>query len=245
MMVFRLSFFGASFADGILFLIQLLTFHIIFGQVDSIGGWERGEMIIFIGTFSMINGLTMVIYFFGISSIPEKIQGGGLDVYLTKPVNPLLHLTFESIHPGSVPLLLFSIIIIIYGVSELGVHVTVPLIIGYTGITLLMTLLYYNIELILRTLPFFFIGTGAIDRLAGTLVDLNFKVPGVIYQGVFKIIFYFILPYGIMATIPTQVLSRTLTFMGLLQALFVVIFFTAFALWFWKLGLKHYRSASS
>ena len=245
MMVFRLSFFGGFLADGMLFLIQLLTFNIIFGQVDNIGGWGRGEMLIFIGTFSMINGLNMTIYFFGLGGIMENVRSGGLDHYLTKPVSPLLRLTFENVNLGSAPLLLFSGGIVAYGIMELGVAVTAPLIIGYAVLVLLMTLLYYDMEVILRTMSFFFIGTDAIGHLEGNLLELNFKVPGVIYQGGFKILFYFILPYGIMATIPTQALAGTLTMAGLLQALGVVVFFTGFMIWFWKLGLRNYKSASS
>ena len=245
MMVFRLNFFGGFLADATLFAIQVLTFHIIFGQVDSIGGWGRGEMLVFIGTFSMINGLNMLIYYFGINNIPDKIRRGDLDHYLTKPGSPLLRLTFEEINPGSAPLLLFSAGIIAYGVSVSGVEVTAPLVLAYAALTLLMALLYYDMELIMRTMPFFFIGTSAINRLEGSMLELNFKVPGVIYQGIFKILFYFVLPYGIMATVPTQALTRTLTLGGLLQALGVVIFFTVFALWFWKFGLRNYKSASS
>jgi len=245
MMVFRLSFFGAFFADGMLFVVQVLTFSIIYGQVDAIGDWGRGEMLIFIGTFSMINGLNMLIYFFGLSGIPGKIREGELDHYLTKPVNSLLRLTFENVNPGSAPLLLLSAGIIAYGISVARVDVTPPLLLGYAALTLLMTLLYYDMEVILRTLPFFFIGGNAIGQLEGPLLDLNFKVPGIIYKGAFKILFYFILPYGIMSTIPTQALTRTLTPAGLVQALAVVVAFTAFMLWFWRFGLKHYKSASS
>ena len=245
MMVFRFNFFGAFLADGLMFVVQILTFSIIFGQVDSIGGWGRGEMLIFIGTFSMINGLNMLIYFFGVITIPNKIQSGDLDHYLTKPVNPLFRITFENINLGSAPLLLLSGGIIAYGVNELDITVTFSLILGYAILTLLMTLLWYDMEVILRTLPFFFIAANAIDRLEGNLIELNLKVPGVIYKGVFKILFYFILPYGIMATIPTQALAGTLTPLGLLQALGVVTFFTIFTFWFWKIGLKNYKSASS
>ena len=46
MMVFRLSFFGAFFVDGTMFAIQLLVFSAIYANVDSIGGWTRGEMIV-------------------------------------------------------------------------------------------------------------------------------------------------------------------------------------------------------
>jgi ABC-2 type transport system permease protein len=244
-MVFRLSFFGAFFSDGALFIVQLAAFQAIYSQVDAIGDWSRGQMLIFIGTFSMINGLSMLICFFGIVSIPEKIRSGGLDLYLTKPVNPLLRLTFESVNLGSAPLLLLSGGIVAYGIAVEGAAVTAPLILGYSALTLLMTLLYYDVDLILRTLPFFFIGASAIDRMTDNLVILNFRIPGVIYKGFFKVLFWFVLPYGVMATVPTQALTGTLTPRGLLYALGVVALFTAFTLRFWKLGLSRYKSASS
>jgi ABC-2 type transport system permease protein len=246
MMMWRLSFFGAFFADATLFLVQLLTFQVIYSQVDAIGGWGRGEMIIFIGTFSMINGLNMLIYFFGVLTIPRKIKTGDLDLYLTKPVNALLRITFENVNPGSFPLVILSGLIIAYGVRTAGVEaVGLPLGLGYCGLVLLMTLLWYDMEVILRTIPFFVISANGIEQLEGHLIEMNFRVPGVLYRGVFKVIFYFLLPYGVMSTVPTQFLSGALSMPGLIHALCVVVFFTAFTLWFWKFGIKHYKSASS
>ena len=245
MMVWRLSFFGAFFADGTLFLVQLLTFQVIYAQVDAIGEWGRGEMVIFIGTFSIINALNMLIYFFGVIQIPEKIKRGDLDQYLTKPVNALLRITFENVNPGSLPLVILSVMIVLYGVRIAGIEVTFSLGLCYTGLVLMMTLLWYDMEVILRTIPFLVISANGIMQLEGYLLELNFRVPGVLYKGVFKLLFYFILPYGIMSTVPTEFLSGSLTMPGFLQALCVTIFFTAFALWFWKFGLRHYKSASS
>ena len=245
MMMWRLSFFGAFFADGVLFLVQLLTFQLIYSQVDAIGGWGRGEMIIFIGTFSMINGLNMLIYFFGVVEIPWKIKNGDLDQYLTAPVNPLLRITFENVNPGSFPLVILSALIVAYGVNTAGIELTLPVGLGYAGLVLLMTLLWYDMEIILRTIPFLVISANGIMQLEGHLLEMNFKVPGILFKGVFKLIFYFVLPYGIMSTVPTQFLSGILTMPGLIQALCIVVFFTAFALWFWSFGLRHYKSASS
>lgn len=117
-MTFRLGFFGPFFVDTSYFLVQLFAFEAIYGHVDNIRGWGHGEILVFVGTFSLINALNMTIYFFGVLSIPEKIQTGELDLYLTKPVNPLLRITFEKINPGSIPLLAFSACIIIYGVKK-------------------------------------------------------------------------------------------------------------------------------
>ena len=244
-MAFRLNFFGAFFADGTLFVVQLITFAVIYGQVDSIGGWNRAQMLIFIGTFSMLNGISMMICFFGLVGVPYKIREGALDLYITKPGNTLLRLTFEEVNLGCAPLLLLSGGIVAWGASTLEIRVDAALLVAYSCMTLLMALLYYDMEVIIRTIPFFVISATAIDRLEGDALMLNFKVPGIVYKGFFKIFFYFVMPYGIMATVPTQMLSGVLTAGGLAQALCVVAAFTAFALWFWRFGLRRYKSASS
>lgn len=245
MMAFRLSFFGAFLADGVLFLVQLLTFETLYSQVDSIGGWSRGQMILFVGTFSMINALNMVIYFFGIVDLPGKIQRGDLDSYLTKPMNPLLRLTFENVNPGSLPLVVLSLLIVCYGVRVEGIQVSFGLGLGYAALVLLMTLLWYDMELILRTIPFLVISAGGIMRLEEEMLQLNFRVPGVLYKGAFKLIFYFLLPYGILSTVPTQFITQSIRGAGLWAAVATAVFFTWFALWFWRFGLKRYQSASS
>lgn len=245
MIMFRLDFFAAFFADGTLFLVQLLTFETIYSQVDSIGGWSRGQMIIFVGTFSLINAINMLVYFFGIVSIPGKIRRGDLDQYLTKPVSPLLRLTFENVNIGSVPLVVLSVLIVCYGVSVSGTGVSFVSGLGYAALVLLMTLLWYDMELILRTIPFLAISANGIMRLGDQMLELNFKLPGVLYKGVFKLIFYFVLPYGIMSTVPTQFITHSISICGLATSITTVAFFTAFALWFWRFGLRRYKSASS
>lgn len=246
MMVFRFSFFGAFFVDGSLFLLQLVAFSAIYANVDTIGGWTRPQMIIFIGTFSLINALNMVIYFFGVIQLPDKIINGGLDTYLTKPMNPLLRLTFENVNIGSLPLVAMSILIIVYGAGQLDVPPTPGHIAGYVLLVLLMTLLWYDMEVILRCIPFFLRSTYAIaDRLEGSLITLNFQVPGTLYKGVWKLLFYFVFPYGIMSTLPTQMVTGALSPGGFLYGVGIVILFTLFTLWLWRKGLGRYQSASS
>ncbi len=245
LMVFRLSFFGAFFVDGTLFLMQILFYQAIYAKVDSIGGWSGGEMIIFIGTFSLINALNMIIFFFGTNDIPNKIKNGDLDHYLTKPVNPLLRLSFESVDPGSVPLAIASIVLILYGVKQAKISITFQTLLAYFALVLIMTLLWYDLQVITRTIPFFTIQAGNLARMSDTMLELCMKVPGTLFQGVYKIIFYFFLPYGIMATYPTELIAGKLTFPELIYGIFVVILFTFFTLWFWRFGLKHYKSASS
>ncbi len=245
LMVFRLSFFGAFFVDGSLFLIQVLFYQAIYSKVDTIGGWSTPEMIIFIGTFSLINALNMLVFFFGTNDIPNKIRSGDLDHYLTKPVNPLLRLSFESVDPGSIPLAIASIFLILYGVKQLEIEVTFIRFAAYFIFVLLMTLLWYDLQMIVRTIPFFTISANNIARMGDTVLELCLKVPGTLFKGVYKVIFYFFVPYGIMATFPTELIAGKLTFPELIYGCFIIVLFTIFTLWFWSFGLKHYKSASS
>jgi ABC-2 type transport system permease protein len=245
MMMYRLSFFGGTFVDGSLFILWLLMFNVIYSQVDSIGGWNRGQATIFLGTFSLLNAINMTIYFFGVIGIPGKIRSGELDHYLTKPFNPLLRITFENINLGSAPLIIFSIVIIAYGVSMQDTAIRAGTLLLYTLFIILMAILYYDMELIIRTIPFFVISASSIERIENAALDLCMRVPGVLFKRVFKILFYFILPYGIMATIPTQIITNSVSGLMIATSAVVVVVFTVFALWFWRYGLKNYKSASS
>jgi len=245
LMVFRLSFFGATFVDGFMFLLELLTFQAMYSWVDTIGTFSRGQMFIFVGTFSLINALNMVIYFFGVNSITGKIRDGSLDHYLTKPMSPLLRLTFEQLNPGSLPLIVLSAVIIGYGAEVAGVRVDALTALLYLLMVALMTLLWYDCEVVLRTLPFFFISTSAVNEMEGYLIEGCLRVPGMLFTGVWKVVFWFVLPYGIMATVPTQLMTGALSFTGAAYAVGLTVAFTWFTMWFWKFGLRHYKSASS
>lgn len=110
---------------------------------------------------------------------------------------------------------------------------------------ILMAVLYYDMEVIIRTIPFFVIAATSIEKLENAAFDLCMRVPGVLFNGVFKVLFYFILPYGIMATIPAQIITNSVSGRMIAASAVIVVVFTVFALWFWKFGLKHYKSASS
>ena len=149
--VFRLDFFAPFLVDGSLFFIQLLAFGAVYSHTDTIGGWGKGEMILYIGTFSLLNAVNMTIYFFGVNSIPYKVRSGQMDIYLSKPVSPLFRLTFENISPGSIPLIIMSLCIICYGIHMLGMALTLRAVIAYGFWVLVMTVLYYEMEVILRS----------------------------------------------------------------------------------------------
>lgn len=146
------------------------------------------------------HAVNMAVYFFGVITIPWKIKSGDLDLYITKPVNTLFHISFENIDIGSVPLIFASLGIIVYAVSGMNVQITFWKVSGYLLLVDMMLILYYDMEVIMRTIPFFVIQTSSIDRFEGEAITLCMKIPGTLFKGAFKVLFYLVLPYGINGT---------------------------------------------
>lgn len=245
LMVLRLDFFGPFFVDGSLFVIQLMAFGAVYANVDQIGGWRIGEMILYIGTFSLINAVSMTICFFGLNGIPGKVQSGELDLYLTKPVSPLFRLTFENISPGSIPLVLMSICIIAYGAGHLQVEVTGRAVGAYLFWVALMEILYYEMEVIIRSVSLYIVSTARMEQLEDAGITLCMKLPGIAFYGVYKVIFYLLLPYGIMATLPVQSLIGEMDLGLAIYGILVALLFSLLTGVIWKKGLRRYHSASS
>lgn len=244
-MMYRLSFFGPFLVDGSLFLVQLIVFQAIYSNIDSIGNWEKGEMILYIGTFSMINAINMVIYFFGINGIPSKVRNGEIDLYLTKPISPLFRLTFEQINPSGLPLVIMSLIIIIYGIYQAQITIDFIIVSSYIFWVILMTLLYYDMEVCIRSMSFYFVSTAKFEKFESACLDVCMQLPGIVYYGIYKVIFCFLLPYGIMATIPVQSIVGELTWKIGIYGILIVGMFTLLTGFLWKTGLRHYNSVSS
>lgn len=245
LMMFRLGFFGPFFVDGSLFAMQLLVFRIVYSNVERIGSWDEGEMILFIGTFSLINAVGMVVYFFGICQLPEKIKKGELDLYLTKPVSPLFRLTFEKINPGSVPLAFMSLCIIGYGVSKMGITPDAGRVFAYLGWVLMMTLLHYDMMVLIRCVCFYLVTNARLEQLEDASLELCMKLPGIAFYGIWRLIFCFLLPYGLMATLPVQSMGGKMGLRTALQGLAVTAVFTLLTVFVWREGVRHYNSGGA
>ena len=118
-------------------------------------------------------------------------------------------------------------------------------IIGYLFLVLLMTILYYDMELLVRCFAFFVFSVNNLVKIENTAVDLCLKIPGIAFYGIYKFIFYCVLPYGVIATLPTQAVTGALSVKGLIFGVVIVCIFTVFALSFWIYGIHRYESASS
>lgn len=138
-----------------------------------------------------------------------------------------------------------SVLIVMYGIHQGNVLVQPSNIMNYIYMVIIMTILWYEMEIIIRSLAFFVVSTNHITKVEEAGMELCMKVPGVAFKGAFKFLFYCILPYGIMATFPTLSLTGDGTMNMMLYGTGIVILFGGIARLLWKMGVKHYNSVNS
>jgi ABC-2 type transport system permease protein len=244
-MMYSFNFWMAFFTDLSLFILQIVLFSAIFLQVETLNGWNIYQMIVFIGTFTILDAIYMTTYFFGVLTIPDKIRTGALDTYIVRPVNTLFYVSLENIDLGSSILVIPGILMVAYGTGMLGVPVTVWRVLGYIFLLLIMVLLMFILMIIIRTLAFWLVRIDAFCEIENGLVDFSYRIPGVVFRGLWKLIFFIFLPYGLMATIPTQLLTDVLDGRYWIMTIGVFAAFWCLGIFLWKRGMRRYSSASS
>jgi len=234
------SFWAAFFVDTTVFLLQAAVFSVIYLNVEDINGWSRAQTVFFVGTFALVDALFMSAYFFGILGIPDAIRTGRLDLYLAKPVDALLHLSFEKADPGSLFLVLPALGLIVGSARAAGSTPGPAEIAAYCAALSLMLVLMYDLMVLFRCAAFWMGRTGGLQEAEGSLVEFGFRLPGKALRGVWKIVFRGFLPYGLIASFPTEAFFGEADAGTWAAAIGATVAFTALSRLAWKAGLRRY-----
>jgi len=236
------SFWAAFFVDTTVFLVQVGVFSVIYRNVESLNGWGPWETIFFVGTFTLIDALYMGTFFFGVLRIPELIRTGELDIYLCKPTDSLLHVSFSRADPGSLVLVLPAILLIVRAAAGMGWTFSLPDLLAYAVAIALMLTLFFNLMILMRVAAFKWVRLEGLQELEGSLVETGFRVPSRVWQGGFRILFCVILPDGLIAGFPTEAFLGNLGAIQWIETLGIVLGFGLLARLMWNWGLRHYSS---
>lgn len=239
------SFWAAFFIDTTVFFTQAAVFATIYLNVETINGWDAARAIFFVGTFTLVDGLYMFVYFFGLLELPQTINSGRLDLYLAKPCDALLHVSLSRINPGSLFIAVPALTLLAAATAGLGVPITARAVAEYALSVCLMLLLMFDLMLLLRLPAFVFKRLTGIDAAETVLVEFSFRMPPSAYSGGLRFLFCVVLPYGLIAAFPTSVFFGEAAWTDWLLACAVTAAFTVLARSLWKAGLRHYDGSGS
>ncbi len=221
-----------------------MFFKILFLHTPSLGGFSENEILIFVGSYLIMDAIDMIFLSNNLWWLPTYIQKGELDYALIRPVSSRFLLSFRDIAANSAVNLLMAISILLIGVRESGYHFTLPSILLFFTLMGLGFNLLYKIRLI-TIIPMFWLHSN--NGLNDIFYSLRktMERPADIFSGAVKKILTSIIPFALIISYPVKVLLHGTNSFELLYFIGVVISFHFLALWLWEQGLKNYSSASS
>ncbi|MDO8609462.1 MAG: ABC-2 family transporter protein [bacterium] len=247
MMAYRASFAIEMFVEIGYMIAQIIFFNILYGNLSSISGWTRYEMLFLIGIDMFVGELIIgMIFANNTNTLPEKIRNGDVDFTLLKPVGSLFFLTLSSTYLPSLFTSLIGIYFICIAISHLTIVWSLLNILGFIIIFLCGFIISYSVMVIIASLSFIFINAKPLPRLGmNTMIQFTDK-PFQMFDGVFlKIIFFFIFPSVFITSIPVHTIIKGLNYIFLFQAIFLAGIFLFLVNWIWSKMIARYSSASS
>lgn len=243
-MEFRVDFFFRVVMDIFFYAVQIAFFGVIYRHTALLGGWDFGQVLIFISGFFLVDALHMTVFANNMWWLPIFVNKGDLDYYLVRPVSSLFFLSLRDFAANSFLNLLIAGGISAWALAQHGGGLPPARIAVYYLLILNGAFLYYVIH-ICFLIPVFWMqsarGLGevffALQRYA--------ERPEQIFRGYVRRALVTVLPFSLIASLPAEVLFDGLRFATLAHVAAVTALGFAFLLRFWQRAVAAYSSASS
>lgn len=241
------SNFWISLLHSVLNLFTgVLGVSVLFGQVDSINGWDFASTLVILGvylTVGALRGLFMGPSLDALAGMDGEVWTGKLDFTLLRPVDVQFQASFRHWRPFRLLDLVLGLGVLVAASLKLGQSVTPSNLLAFLISLLIGMLILYAILLIFAGLVFWspgFLFTWVFDGIFQMA-----RYPVGVYPEWVRLILTWIIPVGLITTVPAQALSGSLS-MGLFGAAFlfaVTLLIGGTAVF--RIGLRRYASASS
>lgn len=223
-----------------LFLVLLYAFQ---DNLSAVGGYKTEDLIPFFLIFNLIDTTAQCLYR-GVYLFQQQVRRGEFDFDLMRPINPLFRSLFGKPDINDaiflIPITLISLYLMQTTIMSLSITDIILFVVLFIN-GLIIATAFHILTLSLG------IVTAEVDNVIMVYRDLsNFgRFPIDIYTQTVRFILTFIIPIGVMLTVPAQVITKSSLLVTVPVALLIGIVFLLTSLTAWKYALRQYSSASS
>jgi ABC-2 type transport system permease protein len=233
------------FMLGKIFRLSMMLFFLwlIQTKVRSIAGYTSPEIIVFYLTYNLVDLFAQIAYR-GVYEFGPKVKNGTFDFYLAKPISPLFQALATKNDPIDTLLLIPNLLLSAVIINRLELNITLSSI----GLFLLLFINSFLLATALHTLVLCLgILTTEVDNTIWLYRDINrlAQFPITMYLEPVRLALFFLVPVGMMITIPAQVLINRQPSYTLGVVTIFTLIFGAVSAKIWQWSLKRYSSASS
>jgi ABC-2 type transport system permease protein len=248
----RLAFVGAAqyrldfVLDGAIELLWVATaivpLWVVFGDHGPIAGWSWSRALVVVGFFTTLQAIVEGALNPSLVAFAESVRRGTLDAVLLKPVDAQLWVATSHLQPWRASSAASGLAMI-----ATGAHASSPSI-SASSIGLAIALFSSSIVLLSAIWTIAMAASVSIFGLEG-LSDVLLAIldgarwPSSIYRGAVRVALTFVVPLGVLTTVPAQALFGALSAKHAIAAIVEALAFAIVARASFRRAIARYASA--
>lgn len=223
-----------------------LGLGIVYGQVDALHGWDYASAQAVLGVFltvSALRGLVIGPSLDSLAGMDGEVWRGEFDFTLLRPVRTQFFVSARRWRFFALFDLLLGTIVLGTAVVHLGGVLSITQVITFVLALVAALLILYAILLAAASLVFWYPGfmmTWIFDNVLQMA-----RYPVGVYPGWLRLLLTWVVPVGLLTTVPASALTGELLPGALAGSLILAVVLVAGASWLFHAGLRRYASASS
>lgn len=249
-LAYHFSLLFELIANTIQIGVYFAGFMVIFHNFDNIAGWTRNEVLFMFTTSWLTYSLSCFFFWSPMKDMGELIRSGRFDLYLTRPIGPMLYMVLQQFQYTFIPRLVLSVFFWIYSMAELSIEWSTGAIVFYAVNMLSAFVIFSAITVFTGTISFWTIKS---EEVVSLLTNNNYGLknytdyPITIYGRGVGFLLTFVIPYAFTGYYPVGLLlGKNPAHPGFAYlSPFVALIAGAAAYLFWRMGLRHYNSAGA
>ncbi len=219
---------------------------VLFGQVEEVKGWNLSSTLALLGVYLIVSALRSLFIGPGLDTLAGmdgEIWSGAFDFTALRPLNIQFYVSIRKWRWFSLFDLALGAAVLVYAVTRMGQALTLAQIGMFCAALAAGVLTLYAILLAFAGLVFW-----SPEVLFTWLFNGIFQMaryPVGVYPGWLKLVLTWVIPVGVITTLPAQALTGALSGSTLTGAVLLALVLSAAASLLFRTGLRHYASASS
>ena len=241
-LIYQQEFITWTIVDTVWGIINIGFFRILLYAIPDLSGWTFTTLAIPLGILYFLNAIIWGFLWPNLSRLPQMINRGELDLYLTKPVNSQFLVSTGFIGLNLIPSVAAGVFLTWYGFKLNHLPPSAILIIPLAVIS--SSVISYAIWFMTVSLAFWFNRLLNIHHVFPNAAEVA-RYPVTIFHPAIQFLFTYILPFALLGFLPAEVIlgRKSSSFLLLPIVLSAILLYLSHL--FWNISLRRYQSASS
>jgi ABC-2 type transport system permease protein len=243
---YRANFFISLLHSLLNLATGVLGVYVLFSQVESVRGWSFASTLALLGvylTVSALRGLFIGPGLDALAGMEGEIWSGSFDFTALRPLNIQFYVSLRKWRWFALFDLLLGLGVLGAAVAQLGQGLTLGQVLAFLLALAAGVLALYAILLAFAGLVFW--SPEVLFTWVFNGVFQMARYPVGMYPGWLRLVLTWVIPVGVITTLPAEALSGALSPWSLAGSMALAVLLTVGASWLFRRGLRRYVSASS